>query len=208
MGVNRLVVFLGTRGGALICVGLLLAGCIGYVQVMKSGASSGREEKIAVEDQNEIAYEEADAESGTEVTQKNNEESAVVSRSRDREYRIEVSVAEQRVRVYRAGRLVREMVCSTGTPDSPTPRGLFYIQNRGEWFFSQKYKQGGKWWVSFYGWGQYLFHSVPLDSNQEVIPEEAAKLGQPASHGCIRLAMEDARWIYDHIPRGAPVHIY
>ncbi|MBC7345294.1 MAG: L,D-transpeptidase, partial [Clostridia bacterium] len=33
-------------------------------------------------------------------------------------------------------------------------------------------------------------------------------LGQPASHGCIRLTMEDARWIYDHIPRGAPVHIY
>ncbi len=27
------------------------------------------------------------------------------------------------------------------------------IQNRGTWFYSQKYEQGAKYWVSFRGWG-------------------------------------------------------
>jgi len=124
------------------------------------------------------------------------------------DYRVEVSIEEQRVRVYRAGELVREMVASTGTPDQPTPTGQFRIQNRGEWFYSNKYRQGARWWVSFKGWGKYLFHSVPMDAQQRIIPEEAAKLGQPASHGCVRLSLEDARWFYETIPAGTPVHIY
>lgn len=123
-------------------------------------------------------------------------------------YAVEVSIAEQRVRVYRHGELIREMVASTGTPDKPTPAGHFRLQNRGEWFYSRKYQQGAKWWVSFKDWGVYLFHSVPMDAQKQIIPEEAAKLGQPASHGCVRLSVEDARWFYETLPQGTPVHIY
>ena len=99
------------------------------------------------------------------------------------------------------------MVCSAGTAAKPTPTGRFFIQNRGEVFFSEKYQQGGKWWVSFRDWGIYLFHSVPTNRNGEIIPEEAAKLGRPASHGCVRLSMADARWLYDTIPEETPVDI-
>ncbi|HCW51160.1 MAG TPA: L,D-transpeptidase, partial [Clostridiales bacterium] len=74
-------------------------------------------------------------------------------------------------------------------------------------FFSERYEQGARWWVSFRDWGIYLFHSVPVDRTGEVIPEEADKLGQPASHGCVRLSMEDARWFYETIPEGTPVDI-
>ncbi|HAH78565.1 MAG TPA: L,D-transpeptidase, partial [Ruminococcaceae bacterium] len=35
----------------------------------------------------------------------------------------------------------------------------------------------------------------------------ADKLGEPASHGCIRLPVEDAKWIYDNIPEGTKVVI-
>lgn len=121
---------------------------------------------------------------------------------------VEVSLAAQRVRVFHYGQLVREMVASTGLPDKPTPTGHFRIQNRGEWFFSKKYQQGGKYWVSFKDWGVYLFHSVPMDARQQIIPEEAAKLGRPASHGCVRLSVEHARWFYETIPTGTPVHIH
>ncbi|MGB9887444.1 MAG: L,D-transpeptidase [Moorellales bacterium] len=124
------------------------------------------------------------------------------------EYRVEVSLAEQRVRIYRDGQLIREMIASTGTPDQPTPTGRFRLQNRGEWFYSEKYQQGARWWVSFQGWGRYLFHSVPMDAKQQIIPEEAAKLGQPASHGCVRLSLEDARWFYETLPEGTPVEIH
>jgi lipoprotein-anchoring transpeptidase ErfK/SrfK len=122
-------------------------------------------------------------------------------------YYIHVSLDEQLVRIYLNGEEVRRMICSSGTPDMPTPTGRFNLQNRGEQFFSPKYQQGAKWWVSFRDWGIYLFHSVPFDTSGEIIPEEAAKLGQPASHGCIRLSMEDARWFYENMPDKAPVDI-
>ncbi len=122
-------------------------------------------------------------------------------------YYVRVFLSEQVVRVYLDGLEIRSMICSSGTAEKPTPTGRFYIQNRGEFFFAEKYLQGGKWWVSFKDWGTYLFHSVPTNRYGEIIPEEAAKLGQPASHGCIRLALDDSKWFYDTIPTEAPVDI-
>jgi lipoprotein-anchoring transpeptidase ErfK/SrfK len=126
----------------------------------------------------------------------------------ERGYWIEVLVEKQKVRIYKDGQLEKEWLASTGTPDKPTPLAVFAIQNRGEWFFNPKYNQGAKWWVSFKDWGIYLFHSLPMDRNQQIIPEEAAKLGTPASHGCVRLEVDNAKWIYDHIPQGTPVYIH
>lgn len=120
---------------------------------------------------------------------------------------IDVSIGEQKVRVYDREEVIREWTVSTGKNNS-TPLGKFKIQNRGKWFFSEKYQQGGKWWVSFKDWGTYLFHSVPMDRNQNLIAEEAEKLGTPASHGCIRLEVEAARWIFENIPQGTQVYIH
>lgn len=121
-------------------------------------------------------------------------------------YRIEVSIKEQKVRIFDNDNLVKDWIASTGENNS-TPRGHFTIQNRGEWFFSEKYQDGAVWWVSFKDWGIYLFHSVPMDRQRNIIEEEADKLGTPASHGCVRLEVEHAKWIYDNIPEGTPVDI-
>jgi len=137
----------------------------------------------------------------------NKNESTQPSRKNNQHrYRIEVSISEQKVRIYDHDTLIKEWIVSTGENDS-TPRGDFVIQNRGEWFYSEKYQQGAMWWVSFKDWGIYLFHSVPMDRNRNIIQEEADKLGSPVSHGCVRLKVEDAKWIYDNIPQGTPVHI-
>lgn len=120
---------------------------------------------------------------------------------------IDVDVTAQKVLIYENNQLVKECLVSTGKNDA-TPLGRFKIQNRGEWFFSEKYQQGAMWWVSFKDWGTYLFHSLPMDRDQKLITEEADKLGMPASHGCVRLKLEDAKWIYDHIPEGADVYIH
>lgn len=85
--------------------------------------------------------------------------------------------------------------CSTGIDDEPTPKGIFNVTGRGDWFFSKEFEQGGKYWVQF--WGDYLFHSVPYDETQSQVLDTT--LGTPASHGCIRLATEDAKWLYDNI---------
>ncbi|MGE5483841.1 MAG: L,D-transpeptidase [Ignavibacteriales bacterium] len=118
----------------------------------------------------------------------------------DSELWVEVDQSEQRVFIHQGSKVIRTFVASTGLPDSPTPNGTFRIENRGEWFYSGKYKQGGRYWVSFLNTGEYLFHSVPMDKNRKIIAEEAAKLGQKASHGCIRLSVDDARWFYGKIP--------
>lgn len=138
--------------------------------------------------------------------QKNKETAEPSKNNHQNKYRIDVSISEQKVRIYDNDTLIKEWTVSTGKNNS-TPVGDFTIQNRGEWFFSEKYQEGAMWWVSFKDWGIYLFHSVPMDRNKNIIQEEADKLGSPASHGCIRLRVEHAKWIYDNIPEGTPVHI-
>jgi len=121
---------------------------------------------------------------------------------------IDVDITKQRVYVMQGDSVVREMTASTGMAGYETPLGTFHIQNRGEWFYSEKYQEGAQWWVSFKDWGVYLFHTVPMDRDRNIIQSEADKLGQPASHGCVRLSVEDAKWIYDNIEEGAKVVIH
>lgn len=121
---------------------------------------------------------------------------------------VDVDVTQQLVRIVKGEQVMREMMASTGREGHETPLGTFQIQNRGTWFYSDKYKQGAKYWVSFKGWGLYLFHSLAMDQDQQVIEEEADLLGEPVSHGCVRLSVEDARWIYENVPENTKVMIH
>lgn len=114
-------------------------------------------------------------------------------------YFLYVNLNEQKTYVYEGiindWDLLKTMDCSTGIEGEETPKGVFSVTGRGDWFFSQEYEQGGKYWVQFMG--DYLFHSLPFDITQSNILDYT--LGVPASHGCIRLNTEDAKWIYDNI---------
>ncbi|PWK06954.1 L,D-transpeptidase [Tumebacillus permanentifrigoris] len=125
---------------------------------------------------------------------------------------IECDISEQRVYVKQDGHVVRTMLTSSGldtTPDNSTPRGDFQIEpERGEWFYSNAYQEGAQYWVSFKNHGEFLFHSVVMDQNRQIIDSEWQKLGHKASHGCFRLSLPDAKWIYDHIKTGTQVSIH
>jgi lipoprotein-anchoring transpeptidase ErfK/SrfK len=127
-------------------------------------------------------------------------------------YSVKVDISKQRTYVYKDGTLIKTMICSTGIENASTrtPRGSYIINQsgvkKGEWFYSSKYEEGAKYWVGFIG-GTYLFHSVPMDANKNIIQSEAEKLGTPASHGCIRLSVQDAYWFYKNIPSGAKLVI-
>ena len=58
--------------------------------------------------------------------------------------------------------------------------------------------------------GHILFHSVPYTatSNDVLWENQYNMLGSPASKGCIRLAVKDAKWIYDNCGAGTVVEIY
>ncbi|OCZ53753.1 L,D-transpeptidase [Dehalobacter sp. TeCB1] len=162
--------------------------------------NSGGNNQGAENSQNTEAQQQESANGQQDQTAKSQE-------NQQSDYRIDVDVTEQIVQIYYQGSEIKQFTASTGA-NNLTPLGDFEIQNRGEWFFSEKYQQGAKYWVSFKDWGVYLFHSVPMDKQKKMIAEEAAKLGTPASHGCIRLEVENAKWIYNNIPQGTKVHIH
>lgn len=123
------------------------------------------------------------------------------------DYLIYVDTDSQTTNVYTGSKnkwtLKRSMKCSTGVQDKETPSGVYTIQNRDEWFFSEKYSQGGKYWVQFDG--DYLFHSVPYAKDQQTVLDTT--LGTPASHGCVRLSLEDSKWLYDNVTKSTKVII-
>lgn len=119
---------------------------------------------------------------------------------------LDVSIADQRVYVKSNGMVIYEMIASTGM-DGSTPTGDYTIDGyRGDRFYNAGEGMGARYWVGFIG-ATYLFHSVPTDANGDYIASEAAKLGRPASHGCVRLSVDDAKWFYEQIPDGTPVQI-
>ena len=123
-------------------------------------------------------------------------------------YLVFVNIAEQKTYVYEGSKndwtLDKTFTCSTGIEGKETPVGVFTVQNRAPWFFSPKYGQGGKYYVQFMG--NYLFHSIPFDSDRTTVSDPT--LGVPSSHGCIRLSVEDSKWLYDNVQNGSKIIIY
>ena len=105
---------------------------------------------------------------------------------------------------------IRAMLCSTGLkkPGKETPRGTYYMGGRRQWgvMFFGVYAQ----YCTTIS-GDYLFHSVQYNKqrNYKSQPtDEFNKLGRHASHGCVRMSVMDAKWIYDNCKAGTKVTIY
>lgn len=130
------------------------------------------------------------------------------------QYKIKVSVSDQRVYVYQwvngdYTNLVRTMVCSTGTSANPTPKGTFVSSGPcGSWYYFQKFDCWARY--AFRITGGILFHSVLFSQRDESTLRggSVSALGSRASHGCIRLKVEDAKWIYNNCPAGTVVTVY
>lgn len=122
-------------------------------------------------------------------------------------YLIHVDLKNQKTYVYKGKlknwQLEKTFLCSTGINGEDTPQGVYSIKEKGQWFFSEEYQQGGKYWVQFMG--DYLFHSLPYNKDKSQIVDYT--LGKPSSHGCIRLPEADSKWIYDNVPKGSKVII-
>ena len=142
-------------------------------------------------------------------------EDAVESEEYVNPYKLVVDVSEQRVFIYQwngsdYGTLINEMICSTGIlkKSTATPLGTYQAwgpTGTGEWYWFTKYKCYAKWATRIVG--GILFHSVVYSSRKVLNRTSVKKLGRPASHGCIRLQVEDAKWIYENCPAGTTVVI-
>jgi len=123
------------------------------------------------------------------------------------QYFLWVDIERQKTYVFTgkngAWELYDMFACASGVNAAPTVRGMFTVTDRGKWFYSEQYAQGGKYWVRFKD--SYLFHSLPFDKTQSEIVDET--LGIRASHGCVRLEVEKSKWIYDNVKPGTTVWV-
>ena len=97
--------------------------------------------------------------------------------------------------------LNRRYVCSTGRAGTPTVIGEYEVYGKG-YSFGLGYTC--YYYTQFYG--DYLFHSSPYYVNSNRIMDPT--MGVPSSAGCVRLEIQNAKWIYDNIPYGTKVVTY
>jgi lipoprotein-anchoring transpeptidase ErfK/SrfK len=114
--------------------------------------------------------------------------------------------------LYRRNHKRVKLGVATGQPSFPTPLGAFTIAD----------KQLNPWWYppnSSWAAGaspippgpgnplgtRWMGLSVPAVGIHGT--PDAASIGYSASHGCIRMRIPDAEWLYDHVSIGTPVFI-
>lgn len=114
---------------------------------------------------------------------------------------ITVSRRVQAFAAYEYGRLVRWGPTSTGKASTPTDSGLFFTNWKSRTAISTDDPSWIlDWYVNIIALKGVAFHQYDLP-------------GKPASHGCVRLLEEDARWLYgwadQWVPgRGSHVKVY
>ncbi len=126
-----------------------------------------------------------------------------------KQYMIRINKQQNVVTVYKhvrgkKYRPHRAFVCSAGTA---TPTGTFHLREKIRW-----HELMGPTYGQYCSriTGSILFHSVwyykPDKRTQSYI--QYNRLGTTASHGCVRLTVWDAKWIYENCPTGTKVVIY
>ncbi len=124
---------------------------------------------------------------------------------------IVVDRAENKLRLYNGRVLVRTFSVATGQSIYPTPAGVWRIVD----------KQKDPWWYppTYDAWAKGLKPVPPGPSNPLGTrwmglnapgvgihgTDEPTSIGYSASHGCVRMQVPDAEWLFPHVKVGTPV---
>ena len=101
------------------------------------------------------------------------------------------------------------MKCSTGKDETPTPKGTYQATTGpgARWHYFKKFECWAQY--AYYIQGDIMFHSVLYnEQNGPVTQSSVNNLGRKASHGCVRLSVEDAKWLWNNCPAGTKVVVY
>jgi lipoprotein-anchoring transpeptidase ErfK/SrfK len=119
---------------------------------------------------------------------------------------INVSLSARRLTVVDGDKVLQRYSVAVGKPTAPTPTGRFEVTDRlatgdpagpyGCCILALSAQAPH----AIQGWGggnRIAIHSTP----------ETWSIGQPVSHGCIRLTLPEGRWLMTHVPLGTPTVI-
>ena len=153
---------------------------------------------------------------GREITAKLRKVRATLSRAK-LPPAIAISRVGHRLHLYRftGGKttLWRRFGVAVGQATFPTPKGLFRIiqMQRNPWWIppSSSWAKGAKPIPPGPGnplgtrWMGISSPAVGIHGTPD-----AASIGYSASHGCIRMRIPDAEWVFNHVKIGTPVRIF
>ena len=125
--------------------------------------------------------------------------------SSNTDWLIMVDTSLNRIGVFRGSKgnwsWSRFWMCSTGKPLTPTVLGEYRVTGKGYCF--------GHGYTCYYYTqfcGDYLIHSVLY--YQDTFNVMDGRLGMNLSMGCVRLDINNAKWIYDNVPYNTKVVTY
>ncbi|MDO4543656.1 MAG: L,D-transpeptidase family protein [Clostridia bacterium] len=115
--------------------------------------------------------------------------------------------------------IVRRFLCTTGSTEpedpedpedigTPTPTGIWKIGGRERFGkFANYGSEYARYWVQIVG--SVYFHSIMFNKRDVDSMQSGAfkRLGTNVSHGCVRLYVEDAKWLYYYACPGTTVEV-
>lgn len=129
-------------------------------------------------------------------------------------FAVTVDVSNQVVTVYgrdAAGEytvVVRQMLCSSGTTKNPSDVGDWKLNGHtARWCYFPKWGDYAQYWTRINS--SIAFHSVIYNTvnSMDLSVKSYNAIGSRASHGCIRLMVPDAKWVYENVGEGTIVSI-
>ncbi len=109
-----------------------------------------------------------------------------------------VDLSDSRTYAYEDGKLIRNVLSSTGLPGTPTVQGTFTVQRK---YVAQTMTGPGYYLPAvpyiMYFYAGYALHGTYWHNN----------FGQRMSHGCVNLPTPEAEWFYNWTEIGTPVHV-
>lgn len=118
---------------------------------------------------------------------------------------IEVDLSEQRTTAYERATPLKSYLIASGTKGHETVQGEFSIWHKTR---SQTMSGGSRADGSYYSidnveWVSYFYEDYALHGAWW-----RKQFGYPASHGCVNMTNEDAKWIFEWAPVGTKVIVH
>lgn len=118
--------------------------------------------------------------------------------------KVEIDLKSQTLFYYVNGYTWKEFTVSTGKPSMPTPTGEFTIVNKIKKAWSKSYGLWMPFWLGL-DRGRIGIHELPVWPSGYREGED--HLGKAVSHGCIRLGVGPAEYLFDRLETGMKVFI-
>ncbi len=121
-------------------------------------------------------------------------------------YSLQASLSGRSLTVLFAGRAIKRYSVAIGAAWAPTPTGRFAVTDRlttGD--------PGGPYGCCILALSATAPHAIPgwTGGNRIAIhaTPETQSIGQPDSHGCLRVTADEAHWLIYNVPLGTPIVI-